>query len=83
MVLESFFTFESGWFTNPSYPPIDNREHFVFQDGRYSKKRKEHGNVSEEIMKRNKLDGYVVSSSNKRIIDPGKNRWRQQSNVKY
>ncbi len=72
-----FLHLKAGGSVKPaSYQTIDNREHFVFQDGQpvFKAAVKNMADVSEEIMKRNKLDAddvawLVPHQANKRIID--------------
>ena len=59
-----------------SYATIDAKEHFVFQDGQpvFKAAVKSMADVSEEIMKKNNLEGddvawLVPHQANKRIID--------------
>ncbi len=72
-----FLHMKAGGSAKPaSYKTIDDREHFVFQDGQpvFKAAVKNMADVSEEIMKRNKLSANDVSwlvphQANKRIID--------------
>ena len=72
-----FLHLKAGGSVKPaSYQTIDNREHFVFQDGQpvFKAAVKSMADVSEEIMKRNKLESddvawLVPHQANKRIID--------------
>ena len=72
-----FLHLKAGGSVKPaSYQTIDNREHFVFQDGQpvFKAAVKSMADVSEEIMKRNKLNSddvawLVPHQANKRIID--------------
>ena len=72
-----FLHMKAGGSINPaSYKTIDNREHFVFQDGQpvFKAAVKNMADVSEEIMSRNNLKGDDISwlvphQANKRIID--------------
>jgi 3-oxoacyl-[acyl-carrier-protein] synthase-3 len=65
----------------PSYETIDNREHFVFQEGQsvFKFAVKKMADVAEEIMVRNNLTGddiawFVPHQANKRIIDAAAKR---------
>ena len=72
-----FLHMKAGGSAKPaSYKTIDAREHFVFQDGQpvFKAAVKNMADVSEEIMRRNKLSANDVSwlvphQANKRIID--------------
>ena len=72
-----FLHLKAGGSVKPaSYETIDNREHFVYQDGQpvFKAAVKSMADVSEEIMKRNKLNSEDVAwlvphQANKRIID--------------
>ena len=72
-----FLHMKAGGSIKPaSYETIDNKEHFVFQDGQpvFKAAVKNMADVSEEIMSRNNLKGDDISwlvphQANKRIID--------------
>ena len=72
-----FLHMKAGGSVKPaSYATIDAKEHFVFQDGQpvFKAAVKSMADVSEEIMKKNNLEGddvawLVPHQANKRIID--------------